>query len=132
MNGKRISDLESIENTTNLDLFPIVQGGNTKKVNILKLFNRVENELPNILKTMTKYYIGSQEEITLNFPTESTVGEWVQIVFKSGENPTELNIENTNVIGDSDLIPISNTTYEIYAEYNGENWIMQYLGYKEV
>lgn len=93
------------------------------------------NELPSpvegvsTLVASTKYFLGEQVELNIAFPKAAAAGEICNITFKSGATPTVLTIDESNTVGDNKIICESNFTYEINGEYNGENWVIQYLMY---
>lgn len=102
--------------------------GNTNDIvrNVLPL---TSGEIPEVLVANTEYYVGEQATVNLTFPTEGQLGQYCFICFTSGVTATVLTITGDNVVGDTDLLPISNMTYELLATFNGSKWVLQYIAY---
>ena len=81
------------------------------------------------LVASTKYFLGEVTTLNIAFPNVAAAGEICNITFKSGTTPTTLTIDESNTVGDNKITCESNYTYEINGEYNGENWVIQYLMY---
>lgn len=81
------------------------------------------------LEGKQNYYIGETSSLNIAFPSTNETGNWVSIVFESGSTPTTVTINNLNLKGNYDITPVANKTYEIYAEFDGSNWVVQYIGY---
>jgi hypothetical protein len=75
----------------------------------------------------TEYYLGLVETINVSLPI-GKLGEYIYIVFKSGEQATQFNFNNDIFIGDIPT-PIPNKTYEVICTWNGEKWVATYRGY---
>lgn len=86
-----------------------------------------KNTIDNPLVPRTEYYLGSQTDISLTLPTGVT-GDFIYVNFLSGETPTNLTITNSNVVGNTP-VPIANQNYELLFNYDGVNWICQWLSY---
>ena len=80
------------------------------------------------LEINTEYYLGTQTELNLAFPTSSAdAGDWVFICFVAG---TDAIIElDNNCVGDVDVELEIGKTYEFLVTYNGTNWVVSYLCY---
>ena len=68
------------------------------------------------------------EELALVFPTNANMGDVIYLTFKSGATATNLTIDTTNTC-DIEVIPETNTGYEIFGMFNGSIWIINYSEY---
>lgn len=86
--------------------------------------------VPTTLVANTSYNFGLQTELSLSFPTSAKDGDVIYISFLSRDTPTNLTVDTTNTT-DFDLVPETNTGYEIYAKFNASIvcWIVKYSEY---
>ena len=84
--------------------------------------------IPTTLEPNTQYNFGERASLNLAFPTQAIDGNVIYLTFKSGDVPTALTIDTTNTC-DIDVIPESNTGYEIFGKFNGDIWIVNYSEY---
>lgn len=84
--------------------------------------------VPTTLDANTQYNFGEVATLNLVFPTVANDGDVIYLTFKSGATPTVLTIDTTNTC-DIDVIPESNTGYEIFGKFNGDIWIVNYSEY---
>ena len=84
--------------------------------------------IPTTLATDKKYNFGEVAELNLAFPTDANDGDVIYLTFKSGAVATNLTIDTTNTC-DIEVIPETNTGYEIFGMFNGSIWIINYSEY---
>lgn len=88
----------------------------------------IQTSLPSgTLSSNVSYYLNTEEIITCKLP-QGRLGDYIFIKFKSGENPTIIEITSNNFVGDMP-VPLSNKTYEMICTWNGEVWVFSYRGY---
>ena len=87
-------------------------------------------DVPSTLVANTPYNFGEQTELSLLFPTTANDGDVIYISFLSRDIATNLTVDTTNTT-EIDLVPETNTGYEIYAKYNQSIacWIVKYSEY---
>ena len=81
-----------------------------------------------VLTVNKKYMLNEVEELALVFPTNANMGDVIYLTFKSGATATNLTIDTTNTC-DIEVIPETNTGYEIFGMFNGSIWIINYSEY---
>ena len=90
--------------------------------------------VPTTLEANKAYNFGSQQNITIAFPSVANDGDVIYVGFVSRET-TNLVVDTTNTY-DFELIPEVNTGYEIYAKCNTDDgiprWIVKYSEYTGV
>lgn len=84
--------------------------------------------IPTTLESNQKYNFGEVAELNLAFPTDANDGDVIYLTFKSGATATNLTIDTTNTC-DIEVIPETNTGYEIFGMFNGSIWIINYSEY---
>ena len=76
------------------------------------------NSLPNTLAVNTIYDLLKEQTVTLNLPSFTKYGDFIQVDFYSGETPTNLTITcSGGSLSDIDLIPEANTMYSLYFDF---------------
>lgn len=85
-------------------------------------------EAPTTLETNKEYNLGELQELSIVFPSVANDGDVIYLTFYSGAAPTTLTIDTTNT-SDIEVIPESNTGYEIFGKFNGSIWIVNYSEY---
>ena len=95
---------------------------------ILALNPKPISIIPTTLKSCQKYNFGEVTELNLAFPTDANDGDVIYLTFKSGATATNLTIDTTNTC-DIEVIPETNTGYEIFGMFNGSIWIINYSEY---
>lgn len=81
----------------------------------------------NPLVSQTEYYLGSQTTLSLTLPT-GVRGDYIYVNFISGATATTLTITNSNIVGNVPTIE-ANKTYELLFNFDGTNWVCQWLSY---
>lgn len=81
----------------------------------------------NPLVSQTEYYLGSQTTLSLTLPT-GVRGDYIYVNFISGKTATALTITNSNIVGNVPTIE-ANKTYELLFNFDGTNWVCQWLSY---
>lgn len=84
--------------------------------------------IPTTLEANKKYNFGEVAELNLAFPTDANDGDVIYLTFTSGATATNLTIDTTNTC-DIEVIPETNTGYEIFGMFNGSIWIINYSEY---
>ena len=76
------------------------------------------NSLPNTLAVNTIYDLLKEQTVTLNLPSFTKYGDFIQVDIYSGETPTNLTITCPGgSLSDIDLIPEANTMYSLYFDF---------------
>lgn len=84
------------------------------------------DELPenNTLVANTEYYLGEAGPIVINFPETGKLGQYCFVCFKAAST----SLTARNYVGQLPSVEVGKT-YQIYANWDGSNWICQWLGY---
>ena len=93
-----------------------------------KVFSPPITTIPATLEANQRYNFGEITELSLTFSSIANDGDVVYLTFKSGATATNLTIDTTNTT-DLEIIPESNTHYEIFGSYNGSVWLVNYSEY---
>lgn len=86
--GVKISELNEASSVQNSDVLPIVQNGETKKIQVVTLFNTINNEIEEIQNTI--------ENIQLFSTNEVEIGKWInnKTIYRKVFSGTVSNIES--------------------------------------
>ncbi|MBQ4526961.1 MAG: hypothetical protein II998_02705 [Clostridia bacterium] len=87
--------------------------------------------LPTTLSANTAYHLCNfYPNLTLSFPTDANNGDVIYVSFWNASPAINLTVDTSNTT-DIDLVPETNTGYEIYAKFDGVlgKWIVKYSEY---
>ena len=132
-----VPDWSQIKNAPDFD--GLAKKVDTNTNNFMKLASSIANLsnrafptpitiIPTTLEANQKYNFGECSELGLIFPTTANDGDVIYLTFKSGAVATTLTIDTTNTC-DIEVIPETNTGYEIFGMFNGSIWIINYSEY---
>ena len=114
-----LSDLITVHNDTFVDAInEIYEDTHQKPI----------TTIPTTLSSNKQYNFGEVTSLSLAFPTSAEDGDVVYLTFFSGDSETSLTIDTTNTC-DIEVVPETNTGYEIFGKYNGLVWIVNYSEY---
>lgn len=84
------------------------------------------DELPedNVLVPNTEYYLGEVGPLVITFPESGKLGQYCFVCFKA----TSTSLTAINYVGQIPATEVGKT-YQIYANWDGSNWVCQWLGY---
>ena len=77
----------------------------------------VQTSLPETIIKNCIYDLGEQSTLSITLPSTSSVGDWLQFDFLSGDTATNLTFTSTAGILGYDLVPSSNTVYSLYLDW---------------
>lgn len=78
----------------------------------------VISSIPNTLAVNTIYDLQNAQTVTLNLPSFTEYGDFIQVDFYSGKTPTNLTITcSGGSLSDIDLIPEADTMYSLYFDF---------------
>lgn len=127
------NDIDGLVNDVQIDGVSIVQDkiANIDFTNKTRSVRpKVVTANPGLLEVNTLYTLGEQTSLTIQLPS-GQVGDFLEIQFISKTTPTTLNIISSYGMTDLDLIPETNTIYNIYGEWglidvDTYGWFLKY------